>query len=140
MFLFCFYIFGILTKILQYISLDFEENILFFLSVSESKLLPRHRCLHKYFQGVSIYVSTLSWTAIAIDRLRAMTSATTINMKTSTRSTIIKIVIINIISVLAILPYCAHMEVKYIITTLTIKICQMSDLSRDSNGIEDLGT
>ena len=90
-------------------------------------------------QGVSIYVSTLSWTAIALDRLKAVISATSINMKTSTRSTIIKIIIINIISVLAILPYCAHMEVKYIKTTLTIKICQMSDLSRDSNGIEDLG-
>ena len=65
-------------------------------------------------QGVSIYVSTLSWTAIALDRLKAVNSPTTINMKTNKRSTVIKIVIINIISVLAILPYCAHMEVGLI--------------------------
>ena len=66
------------------------------------------------YQGVSIYVSTLSWTAIALDRLKAVNSPTTINMKTNKRSTVIKIVIINIISVLAILPYCAHMEVGFI--------------------------
>ena len=64
-------------------------------------------------QGVSIYVSTLSWTAIALDRLKAVSSTTSINMMTNRGSTVIKIVIINIISVLAILPYCANIEVGY---------------------------
>ena len=75
------------------------------------KLLIRFLSKMYISQGVSIYVSTLSWTAIALDRLKAVSSTTSINMMTNRRSTVIKIVIINIISVLAILPYCAHMEV-----------------------------
>ena len=76
-------------------------------------------------QGVSIYVSTLSWTAIALDRLKAVNSPTTINMKSNRQSSVIKIVIINIISVLAILPYCAHMEVGFI----RISYSQLYDIS-----------
>ena len=78
-------------------------------------------------QGVSIYVSTLSWTAIALDRLKAVNSPTTINMKANKRSTVIKIVIINIISVLAILPYCAHMEVREAFIKKSAKLDRMVD-------------
>ena len=52
--------------------------------------------------------------AISLDRLKAVSSATSINMKTNKQSAVLKIAIINIFSVLAILPYCAHMEVGYI--------------------------
>lgn len=64
-------------------------------------------------QGVSVYVSTLSLTAIALDRLEAVTHATMVNTRPDTRHTVIRIVIINTISILAILPYCVHMEVRW---------------------------
>ena len=64
-------------------------------------------------QGVSVYVSTLSLTAIALDRLEAVTHATMVNTRPDTRHTVIRIVIINTISTLAILPYCVHMEVRW---------------------------
>ena len=62
-------------------------------------------------QGVSIYISTLSLTAIALDRLEAVTHATMVNTRPGTRQTVTRIIIINTISILAVLPYCVHMEV-----------------------------
>ena len=59
-------------------------------------------------QGVSVYMSTLSLTAIALDRLVAVTH---INTVVSNRETIIKIILINVTSVIATLPYSLHMEV-----------------------------
>ena len=60
-------------------------------------------------QGVSVYISTLSLTAIALDRLHAVSSRM-VN-QAQNRRTVTKIVLINLISVLAILPYSLHMEV-----------------------------
>ena len=72
-----------------------------------------HYYHHHYHQGVSIYISTLSLTAIALDRLEAVTQATTMISRTSSRQTVNKIILINTISIIAILPYCLHMEVSF---------------------------
>ena len=66
----------------------------------------------RFFQGLSIYISTLSLTAIALDRLEAVVHTNYINTNISKRPTIIKIFFINFISMLAILPYCLHMKVR----------------------------
>ena len=50
-------------------------------------------------------------TAIALDRLNAVTSRSRVINKAQNRRTVIKVVLINLISVLAILPYSLHMEV-----------------------------
>ena len=61
-------------------------------------------------QGASVYISTLSLTAIALDRLQAVTQLTSASQRNN-RNTVIKIVFINLVSVGAIIPYCLHMEV-----------------------------
>ena len=87
------------------------------------------------FEGASVYISTLSLTAIALDRLKLMThltarwllcscwnsdtlSVTIIQfcflLRSNTRTDIIKIISINIVSLIAVLPYCLHMEVRLI--------------------------
>ena len=80
------------------------------------------------FKGMSIYISTLSLTAIALDRLEVVSHTTSINSNISNRNTVIKIIIINSISMLAILPYCFHMEVfrQEIKISFTIKNPQRS--------------
>ena len=59
---------------------------------------------------MSVYISSLSLTTIAIDRLQAVT--TTI-YQPSSMDTMVKIATINTVSVVAILPYSAHMKVKF---------------------------
>ena len=61
---------------------------------------------------MSVYISSLSLTTIAIDRLQAVTTTTTV-YQPSIMDTMVKIATINTVSVVAILPYCAHMQVKY---------------------------
>ena len=57
-------------------------------------------------------MSTLSLTAIALDRLEAVTHATVVHTSPGTRPALTKIILINTISSLAVLPYCVHMEVR----------------------------
>ena len=63
-----------------------------------------------YSQGVSVYISTASLTTIALERLRAVRE-TNLLRETDRRNAVLKIALINALSVLAILPYCLHMEV-----------------------------
>ena len=63
-------------------------------------------------QGMSVYISSLTLTTIAIDRLQAVTTTTTI-YQPSSMDTMVKIATINTVSVVAILPYSAHMKVKF---------------------------
>ena len=87
-----------------------------YLGETACKILPacqvsHNKCLEiakHLLQGVSVYMSTLSLTAIALDRLVAVTH---INTVVSNRETIIKIILINVTSVIATLPYSLHMEV-----------------------------
>ena len=62
-------------------------------------------------QGVSVYISTASLTTIALERLKAVRE-TNVMRQTDKRNAVFKIVLINVMSVLAILPYSLHMEVK----------------------------
>lgn len=64
-----------------------------------------------FCQGASIYISTLSLTAIALERQAAVSHAVRFP-PTSTRLSMAKIATINTVSVVAVLPYCIHMEVK----------------------------
>ena len=61
---------------------------------------------------MSVYISSLSLTTIAIDRLQAVTTTTTI-YQSSSMDTMVKIATINTVSVVAILPYSANMKVKF---------------------------
>ena len=61
-------------------------------------------------QGVSVYISSMSLTTIALDRLHAVTQTTTI-YQPSTKHTMAKIATINTLAILAILPYSNHMQV-----------------------------
>ena len=62
-------------------------------------------------QGVSVYISTASLTTIALERLKAV-KKTNMVRQTDRWNAVFKIALINVLSVLAILPYCLHMEVK----------------------------
>ena len=62
-------------------------------------------------QGVSVYISTASLTTIALERLKAV-KETNMMRQTDRWNAVSKIALINVLSVVAILPYCLHMEVK----------------------------
>ena len=59
---------------------------------------------------MSVYISTLSMTNIALDRLQAVTTTSTM-YQPSTMQTMVKIGTINTVAVVAILPYSAHIQV-----------------------------
>ena len=100
-----------------------------YLGETACKILPacqvsHNKCLEiakHLLQGVSVYMSTLSLTAIALDRLVAVTH---INTVVSNRETIIKIILINVTSVIATLPYSLHMEViMWKFAVKSVKLC-----------------
>ena len=84
--------------------------ILFHIQTSPEILLFSSH-LFIILQGVSVYISTASLTTIALERLKAV-KKTNMVRQTDRWNAVFKIALINVLSVLAILPYCLHMEVK----------------------------